>query len=127
MSRKLRSSNADKFYSVEMVLKYYAISSKKTLRQIYYDLKYSENYLTILKWVELFYVWFVALSFALSVVDILTVPRRYFCCGSSVTVIRRYFCCSSSVFHVMSVCIWSLSICKAEYQLPIMLPVLFCL
>ena len=153
MSRKLRSSNADKFYSVEMVLKYYAISSKKTLRQIYYDLKYSENYLTILKWVELFYVWFVALSFALSVVDILTVPRRYFCCGSSVTVPRRYFCCgssvtvprryfccgssvtvprryfccSSSVLHVMSVCIWSLSIWKAEYQLPIMLPVLFCL
>ena len=39
------------------------------------------------------------------------------------TVPRRYFCCGSSVLHVMSICIWSL----AGNQLPIMLPVLFCL
>ena len=29
--------------------------------------------------------------------------------------------------HVMSVCMWSLAICSAEYQLPAVLPVLFCL
>ena len=42
------------------------------------------------------------------------------------TVPRRYFCCGSSVLHIMSVCIWSLAIWSAEYQLSIMLPVLFC-
>ena len=43
------------------------------------------------------------------------------------TVRRWYFCCGSSVLHVMSVCIWSLAIWSAEYQMPIMLPVLlFC-
>ena len=42
------------------------------------------------------------------------------------TVSRRYFCCDASVLHVMSVCIRSLAIWSAEYQLPIMLPVLFC-
>ena len=31
-------------------------------------------------------------------------------------------CCK----HVISVCIWSSAIWSAEYQLPIMLPVLFC-
>ena len=42
------------------------------------------------------------------------------------TVPRRYFCCCSSVLHVMSVCIWFLAIWSAEYQLPIMSSVLFC-
>ena len=42
------------------------------------------------------------------------------------TVPRRYFCCGSSVLHIMSICIWSVAIWSAEYQLPIMLPVLFC-
>ena len=39
------------------------------------------------------------------------------------TVPKWYFCCGSAVLHVMSVCIWSLAIWSAEYQLPIMLPV----
>ena len=39
---------------------------------------------------------------------------------------RRYFCCGSSMLQVMSVCIWSSAIWLAEEQLPIMLPVLFC-
>ena len=47
-------------------------------------------------------------------------------CNLFLTVPRRYFCCGSPVLHVMSVCIWSLAIWPAEYQLPIMLPVLFC-
>ena len=37
----------------------------------------------------------------------------------------RYFCCGSSVQRVVSVCMWSLAIWSAEYQLPIVLPVLF--
>ena len=40
------------------------------------------------------------------------------------TVPMRYFCCGSLVLCVMSVCIWSLAIWPAEYQLPIMLPFL---
>ena len=40
------------------------------------------------------------------------------------TVPRWYFCCGSSMLRVMSICIWSLAIRSAEYQLPIMLPVL---
>ena len=42
------------------------------------------------------------------------------------TIPMRYFCCGSSVLHVMSVCIWSLAMWSAEYHLPIMLPFLFC-
>ena len=42
------------------------------------------------------------------------------------TVPRRYFCCGSSMLHVMSVCKWSSAVWSVEYLLPIMLPVLFC-
>ena len=44
------------------------------------------------------------------------------------TVLRRHFCCASFMLHVvMSVCIWSSAILSPELQLPIMLPVSFCL
>ena len=42
------------------------------------------------------------------------------------TVPRRYSCCGSSGLHFMTVCIWSLAVRSAGYRLPIILHVLFC-
>ena len=45
---------------------------------------------------------------------LLTVPRQYFSCGSSMLLVS------------MSVCMGSLPIWSTDLQLPIILPVLFC-
>ena len=43
------------------------------------------------------------------------------------TVTRRYFCCGSSMLHIaMFVCILSSAILSPELKVPIMLPLLFC-
>ena len=43
------------------------------------------------------------------------------------TIPRQYFCCGSSLLHVvLYMFVWSSAIESPELQLPIMFPVLFC-